>query len=147
MKENLSFNIGLMSGTSLDGLDIVYVQFNTNDCADFKILHSETIPYTSQWKHDLQHAITYSKEKVEQLNYKYGNYLGEQTLAFISKYNLSKIDFIASHGHTVFHQPENGITLQIGDGQLIANLTKQKVICDFRTQDVALGGQGSCAMK
>ena len=143
MKEILSFSIGLMSGTSLDGLDIVYVQFNTSNYSNFKILHSETIPYSTQWKYDLQNAITFSEEKIEQLNNDYGSYLAEKTIAFITKNKISKIDFIASHGHTVFHQPENGITLQIGDGQQIANLTKQKVICDFRTQDVAFGGQGA----
>ena len=77
------------------------------------------------------------------LDLEYGQLLAERVSEFIEKYAISKIDFIASHGHTVLHQPEKGITLQIGNGQVLANKTKHKVVCDFRSQDVALGGQGA----
>jgi len=69
--------------------------------------------------------------------------LGELINDFISKNMVVALDFIASHGHTIFHKPEQGITLQIGDGNQIAKLTKHKVVCDFRWQDVQLGGQGA----
>ena len=72
----------------------------------------------------------------------YGTWLGQQTKQFISEKNLD-VDYIASHGHTTHHQPKNGLTYQIGSGQHIANETACKVICDFRTNDVALGGQGA----
>lgn len=135
--------IGVMSGTSLDGIDIVYVQFDANNYKDFKISASNTVSYSKQWKHDLQNAITFSSEALTRLDISYGKLLGNEVNNFISKNKIETIDFIASHGHTVFHQPENGITLQIGNGQEIANVTNQQVICDFRTQDVKFGGQGA----
>ncbi len=143
MKQKLTYVIGLMSGTSVDGLDLVYVCFKETNVIDFKIICSETISYSKEWQDNLQHAITFSDEKIKQLDTNYGKLLGNLTNAFIKKNQIKKINFIASHGHTVFHQPENEITLQIGNGQLIATITKQKVVSDFRTQDVALGGQGA----
>ena len=80
---------------------------------------------------------------VQQLDVDYGKLLGKKTTDFIHKFRIDSVDFIASHGHTILHQPEKGITLQVGSGQVIASMTKQKVICDFRTQDVKLGGQGA----
>lgn len=137
------FVIGVMSGTSLDGIDLVYVKFLKNSYQDFKILHSETISYSKKWKARLQDAINFSSDALEELNIEYGELLGNVIHEFIGKNQLANIDFIASHGHTVLHQPKKGITLQVGDGQTIANSTNQKVICDFRTQDVQLGGQGA----
>lgn len=135
--------IGVMSGTSLDGIDLVYVKFDANNYKHFKILASTTVSYSKQWKHDLQNAITFSSDKLTLLDISYGKLLGNEINNFIKNNNIQNIGFIASHGHTVFHQPENGITLQIGSGQEIANITNQQVICDFRTQDVELGGQGA----
>ena len=143
MNSNFCFAIGLMSGTSLDGIDFVYVKFDKNNYTDFKILESKTISYSSDWKERLQKAISFSDEELGSLDIDYGKLLGEKTNAFIDEFNIDKIDFIASHGHTILHQPDKGITLQVGDGQIIANITKQKVVCDFRTQDVKLGGQGA----
>jgi len=143
MKEKTTYAIGLMSGTSLDGLDLVYVRFSENTSFTFEILYSETIAYTADWVNRLQQAITFSEDKLKALDIAYGKLLGEITNTFISKFQLKKIDLIASHGHTVFHDPNNGITLQIGNGPELAKLTQQKVVCDFRTQDVALGGQGA----
>jgi len=143
MKEDNVFVIGLMSGTSLDGIDLVYVKFNRNNYANFKILASNTISYTKKWKDDLQNAISFSDEKLAKLDVNYGNLLGNVINSFVDRYKIDEIDFIASHGHTVFHQPEKGITLQVGCGQEIAKITNLKVVCDFRTQDVLLGGQGA----
>ncbi len=136
-----------MSGTSLDGVDLVYVKFE--EChfhgknSTFDIIYSETIAYPSKWLILLKEAFYYNKEQLEKLDIKYGTYLSELILDFIKINKIDKIDFIASHGHTIHHKPEENYTLQIGDGQTIANKTKQKTICDFRTQDVALGGQGA----
>lgn len=132
-----------MSGTSLDGIDLVYVKFDKNKYSNFEILESETISYSDKWKNKLQKSISFSDEKLKELNLAYGRLLGEKTNNFIEKFNISKIDFVASHGHTVLHEPEKGVTLQVGDGQVVADLTNQKVVCDFRTQDVKLGGQGA----
>tara|TARA_B110000238_G_scaffold94910_1_gene103692 strand:+ start:1038 stop:2177 length:1140 start_codon:yes stop_codon:yes gene_type:complete len=143
MNEKEIFAIGLMSGTSLDGIDLVYIKFLKNKHTSFEILHSETIAYAKEWKELLQQAISFSSEELFNLDGTYGKFLGNIIQNFIEKYKIKNIDFIASHGHTVLHQPHKGITLQIGSGEEIAKITKQKVICDFRTQDVALGGQGA----
>tara|TARA_B110000091_G_scaffold200730_1_gene231725 strand:- start:112 stop:1251 length:1140 start_codon:yes stop_codon:yes gene_type:complete len=143
MNEKEIFAIGLMSGTSLDGIDLVYIKFLKNKHTSFEILHSETIAYAKEWKELLQQAISFSSEELFNLDGTYGKFLGNIIQSFIEKYKIKNIDFIASHGHTVLHQPQKGITLQIGSGEEIAKITKQKVICDFRTQDVALGGQGA----
>jgi anhydro-N-acetylmuramic acid kinase len=143
MNKKSGFVIGLMSGTSLDGIDLVYVKFDETDAKNFKIIYAETVSYVDDWKEKLQNGIHFSEKELDDLNVDYGSLLGEVINNFIKKFKIETIDFIASHGHTILHQPENGITLQIGDGQIIANSTKQKVVCDFRTQDVKLGGQGA----
>jgi anhydro-N-acetylmuramic acid kinase len=137
------FAIGLMSGTSLDGLDICYAKFQNIATWEFEILKTETIPYSIEWKNRLQNAILLSTEDLLALDKEYGFYLGEKTQEFISKNNIADLDFIASHGHTVFHQPQRKFTLQIGDGRAIKLTTKKPVIYDFRSQDVLMGGNGA----
>ena len=137
------FAIGLMSGTSLDGLDICYAKFQNITNWEFEILKTETIPYSIKWKIRLQNAILLSAEDLLALDKEYGFYLGEKTQEFISKNNIADLDFIASHGHTVFHQPQRKFTLQIGDGRAIKLTTKKPVIYDFRSQDVLMGGNGA----
>ena len=137
------FAIGLMSGTSLDGLDICYAKFQNATHWEFEILKTETIPYSLEWKNRLQNAILLSAEDLLALDKEYGFYLGEKTQEFISKNNITDLDFIASHGHTVFHQPQRKFTLQIGDGRAIKLTTKKPVIYDFRSQDVLMGGNGA----
>ncbi len=135
--------IGLMSGTSLDGLDIAYCHFeNKNGTWSFSIKKTESVDYSTTFKDQLKNTVHLEASKLLTFHNEYGNWLGEQTKRFIKKYTL-EVNFIASHGHTVFHQPEVGLTYQIGSGQHIANASGQKVICDFRTNDVALGGQGA----
>tara|TARA_B100000809_G_C15077204_1_gene508287 strand:- start:512 stop:1582 length:1071 start_codon:yes stop_codon:yes gene_type:complete len=143
MNKKEIFAVGLMSGTSLDGIDLVHVKFKKEHYQDFEILHSETVSYSRKWKSTLQNAINFSSNALKLLNVEYAVFLGVVLNEFMTKNKIENIDFIASHGHTVLHQPKKGITLQIGDGQIIANSTNQKVICDFRTQDVKLGGQGA----
>ena len=137
------FAIGLMSGTSLDGLDICYAKFQNFTNWEFEIIKTETIPYSLEWKNRLQNAILLSAEDLLALDKEYGFYLGEKTQEFISKNNITDLDFIASHGHTVFHQPQRKFTLQIGDGRAIKLTTKKPVIYDFRSQDVLMGGNGA----
>ncbi len=142
-KKGIWHVIGLMSGTSLDGVDLAYIRFVSDSKLDYKILHAETIPYTKAWKKKLSNAFTASAKEITYLNVVYAKFLGKLVKTFIAKHQLKDIDFIASHGHTVFHKPEKGYTLQIGDGATITQTCKQTVICDFRTQDVAMGGQGA----
>lgn len=143
MMNNPIFSIGVMSGTSLDGVDLVYVSLDNDDYRNFEIIHSKTIPYSKKWKQELQTAIFKSKEDLGKLDVIYGVYLGNLIQVFIEEYQIKSIDFIASHGHTILHQPDEGITFQIGNGKEIAEITQQKVVYDFRTQDVQLGGQGA----
>ena len=143
MNKKEIFAIGLMSGTSLDGIDLVYVKFLKKEYSFFEIIHTETVSYTKEWKQVLKQAIRLSSKELLDLDVVYGKHLGSVLVNFISNYKITEIDFIASHGHTILHQPEEGITLQIGSGSEIAKITQQKVVHDFRTQDVKLGGQGA----
>jgi anhydro-N-acetylmuramic acid kinase len=144
MEKQIFHAIGLMSGTSLDGLDICYAKFVKQESNwNFEILNSETILYSSEWEKSMGNAIHLSSEELLKLDVDYGFYLGEKTQEFISKNNITDLDLIASHGHTVFHQPYNRFTLQIGDGRAIKAKTNKTVIYDFRSQDVILGGNGA----
>ena len=135
--------IGLMSGSSLDGLDIAPVKFKEeSEHYDFQILAAETLPYPDLWKTQLSEAFHKQPEELTQLDEDYGRYLGEQVLAFAKKHNVQP-DFVASHGHTIFHKPEQHYTLQIGDGQELAKACGFLVINDFRSEDVSKGGQGA----
>ena len=140
---NAKLAIGLMSGSSLDGLDITLVKFNENDERyDFQILQAETLPYPEYWAQQLSEAFHKQPKDLVQLDKDYGKYLGEQVLAFAKKHNAQP-DFVASHGHTIFHRPEEHYTLQIGDGQELAKACGFTVINDFRSEDVSKGGQGA----
>ncbi|WP_339628998.1 anhydro-N-acetylmuramic acid kinase [uncultured Maribacter sp.] len=135
--------IGLMSGTSLDGLDLAYCHiWEKNRTWEFDIKTTKSVSYDTEMLNTLKDAIGLSAEKLIELHNTYGTWLGEQTLQFIEENNLN-VDYIASHGHTTHHRPEMGLTFQIGSGQHLANTSGHKVICDFRTNDLALGGQGA----
>ena len=135
--------IGLMSGSSLDGVDIAYVNFShDNKKWFFQIIEAGNVPYSEYWKEQLSQAFNKDKEELKELDKEYGRYLGTITKKFIMKYDMEP-KLIASHGHTIFHRPEEGFTLQIGDGQEIANATGLMAINDFRTEDVEKGGQGA----
>ncbi|MGE8528361.1 anhydro-N-acetylmuramic acid kinase [Chryseobacterium rhizosphaerae] len=135
--------IGLMSGTSLDGLDICFAEFEKQDTWTFKILKAETLPYSKEWENKLRSSIHLSAEDLLELHSEYGFYLGQQVKEFIRKYQLENISLIASHGHTVFHQPQKKFTLQIGDGRAIKLETGLPVVYDFRSQDVLMKGNGA----
>jgi anhydro-N-acetylmuramic acid kinase len=135
--------IGLMSGTSLDGLDIAACEFVLNDDAwSYKIRFCQTYSYSAEWKTILAELPQYTALEFSRVNVQYGHLLGKLTRSFLDTTSF-RPDFIASHGHTVFHQPDLGLTLQIGSGAAIAAETGIPVICDFRSLDVALGGQGA----
>lgn len=135
--------IGLMSGSSLDGVDIAYVNFShDNKKWFFQIVEAGNVPYSEYWKEQLSQAFNKNKDELKKLDKEYGRYLGTITKRYIKKYEMEP-KLIASHGHTIFHRPEEGFTLQIGDGQEIANATGIMTINDFRTEDVEKGGQGA----
>lgn len=135
--------IGLMSGTSLDGLDLAYVEFaEENGRWTFELKHATTLRYSDEWFADLRNAQKLVDNELAILHIDYGVYLGKSCFDFVTEHKLSP-DLVASHGHTVFHQPDNGITCQLGDGQAIANTCGIKTINDFRSLDVSLGGQGA----
>lgn len=135
--------IGIMSGTSMDGVDLAYCHFTLQqDHWSYQIIAAETIPYNPTWVTRLtelpkQPALAYAKTDVF-----FGKYLGQLVQAFIAK-NKLQVDLIASHGHTIFHQPQQGFTAQIGSGAAIHAETSLPVVCDFRSIDVMLGGQGA----
>lgn len=141
MKEQLA--IGLMSGSSLDGLDLALVRFTSDeDRYSYAILEAETMPYPATWSERLAKAFLSKPEDLRPLDLEYGAYLGKCVKDFVTKHNV-KPDLIASHGHTVFHRPEKRYTLQIGDGQALADNCGFLTINDFRSEDVLKGGQGA----
>lgn len=142
-RKNNTTVIGLMSGTSLDGLDLCACEFTGDiNSVEFKIIHAETLDYPDEWRNILKNAADLSGEKLIQLHHNLGFYFGNSVKDFINRNQITP-SLIASHGHTVFHQPQNGFTLQIGSGANIAAITGIDTVCDFRTKDVALGGQGA----
>jgi anhydro-N-acetylmuramic acid kinase len=135
--------IGLMSGTSLDGLDMAFCHFEKiENTWKYEILKAQTIAYSPEWQERLRSGEKGNALDLTLTDHDYGQFLGKLTKSFLDEHRLDP-DFIASHGHTIFHQPGSGITLQIGKGSEIAAVTGLPVICDFRSLDVALGGQGA----
>jgi anhydro-N-acetylmuramic acid kinase len=135
--------IGIMSGTSLDGLDIVFCTFGkTRGKWGYDILFAETTPYPESWRDRLSGVENGSALDLALTDAEYGHYIGIRVRKFMQKHGITP-DLIASHGHTIFHQPERGMTLQIGQGSSIAAETGIPVVSDFRSLDVALGGQGA----
>jgi len=136
--------IGLMSGTSLDGLDVALCKFN-NDLENkwqYEIKYAKTYPYNAQWQKAL--ASLHNKDALTfvQTDVKYGALLADLVKMFCVEFNCDA-DIIASHGHTIFHNPAMGYSTQIGNGATLAALTNKVVVADFRSLDVALGGQGA----
>lgn len=143
--QNESYNVvGVMSGTSLDGVDLAHIYFTINEGKwSFQIHESETVAYSEEWISKLKRAVDFSENELIRLNEDYTSLLSKVISEFIVKHKIENLDAICSHGHTILHQPHNGITLQIGNLPKIAKLINQKVVCDFRVQDVRLGGQGA----
>ena len=135
--------IGVMSGTSLDGLDIALCTFQLDGSRwRFSIDKGVTYPYSLDWRMKLESAATLPGYQLMMLHNEFGRYIGGNIIKFLVGSNV-KMDIIASHGHTVFHQPGKGLTLQIGSGASIASITGISTLYNFRALDVALGGQGA----
>jgi anhydro-N-acetylmuramic acid kinase len=133
--------VGAMSGTSLDGLDLVCVTFEKKAGWNFQIRKAKTYPYSSEWRAQLAQLYVHQMDYIKEVEEKYIDLMAAYILDFLG--DQDKIDFISSHGHTVFHQPQKGITFQIGNTPQLSQKINLPVVCDFRTQDVELGGQGA----
>lgn len=143
--------LGLMSGSSLDGLDVALCHFEVGQRAgafhlkNWQMEQAATLPFTVAWQEKLKKMPTAGGLELALAHTGFGHYLGELVNRFFRKNKLepSMVDLIASHGHTIFHEPDQGLTLQIGDGAALAAATGCKVAAEFRTADVAHGGQGA----
>ena len=136
--------IGLMSGTSLDGLDLAYCRFELEEGKwRYAILKAATFEYGEEWRDRLNSVFRSTAEAYARTHAEYGKYLGNQVSLFMKEQEIKEVDFVSSHGHTIFHQPASGFTAQIGEGAALAASCGHMVVCDFRTSDVAYGGQGA----
>lgn len=135
--------LGLMSGSSLDGVDIACCRFYESEQQwHYQIMEAETMAYSEQWKTFLIESLKVETTEFLARDVKFGRYLGSLVNDFRERH-LLKADLIASHGHTLFHQPESGFSFQLGSGQAIAISTGIPTVSDFRTKDILLGGQGA----
>lgn len=137
--------IGLMSGSSLDGLDIAFVQLQENGGKwSYAILQADCYEYSSTWITRLKNAIQLNALDYQLLHTEFGHYLGKQVNIFIDRNNLHhQVDLISSHGHTTFHLPEKLMTAQLGDGAAVAAETQLPVVTDLRAMDIAFTGEGA----
>ncbi|OYU84954.1 MAG: anhydro-N-acetylmuramic acid kinase [Flavobacterium sp. BFFFF2] len=136
--------IGMMSGTSLDGMDLACVRFwQQNDRWQFAIEAADSQPYSTQWVERLRNGLHTEGHELDTLDLDFSLLVAERIQAFIAQFELSNVDFVSSHGHTLKHRPQEGYTLQIGNRPLLAGRLQLPVVCDFRVQDVAFGGQGA----
>lgn len=135
--------IGIMSGTSTDGLDIAWCRFMLfkNDI-NYQIIKGETIPYDPEWTQLLLNAHNLPLKEFLLLNQKFGQFIGQQALNFVQRFDIKPF-CIASHGHTIFHNPSENFSFQIGHGAFIAAITGIDTVSDFRNLDMALDGQGA----
>lgn len=137
-------SIGIMSGSSLDGIDLAYCVFGKNDNGwKYEVLNATCVDYREQWSHKLAHIDKLSALELVQLDIDLGQLIAKEVLFVLEANQLEKPDFICSHGHTAFHNPMKGYSSQIGNGAVINSLVNVPVVCDLRMQDVALGGQGA----
>ena len=135
--------VGVMSGTSLDGLDLTCcVLYQNKNNWSYKIQKSQTVSYDDAMVKFLSETSGYSGRELENRSMNYGNYIGKEVVNFLTV-NKLKADLVASHGHTIFHQPHMGFTYQLGSGDAIASTTGITTISDFRSLDVSNGGQGA----
>lgn len=136
--------IGLMSGTSLDGLDVAYCRFVFEDgiLGEWELIGARNYPYSDEWVARLATLMESSAYECWLAHVELARWMGERVNEF-RKDNPGKVDIVASHGHTVFHQPDKGLTVQIGDGDILSAVTGLPVVFNFRMLDVALGGQGA----
>ncbi len=132
-----------MSGTSLDGLDLAYCQFNFSKEWSFNIIQTKAIPFDETWQKRLQHVLNTDPLTLWKTHTYYGHLIAKEINQFIDEASLKAIDAIAMHGQTLYHNPQENISIQIGSGAAVAALTGYTTICDFRSVDIGLGGQGA----
>ncbi len=137
--------IGLMSGSSLDGLDIAFVQLQENGGSwSYEFIKTDCLEYEQTWIDKLKTAVTLNALDYQLLHAEYGHYLGKKINIFIEKNSLQhQVNLVSSHGHTTFHLPQKLMTAQLGDGAAIAAETQLPVVSDLRAMDIAFGGQGA----
>ena len=137
--------IGIMSGSSLDGIDIVFTELQEQGGVwQYEIKQATCLDYDNVWRQNLQEAIFLPAKEYLLLHTEYGEYIGQKINGFIHEQNLHhQVNLIASHGHTTFHMPRKKMTHQLGDGAAIAATTQLPVVSDLRSIDVAFGGQGA----
>ena len=137
--------IGTMSGSSLDGLDIAFVELQeVSGQWTYKLRHAVCYEYSKEWVERLIHARSLSAIDYHILDCEYGKLCGELINQFIEAFNLSyEVQLIAFHGHTTFHVPDKNISCQLGNGAALAAVTGINVVSSLRAMDVALGGQGA----
>lgn len=136
--------IGVMSGSSLDGLDIAFVELDEQGGRwRHTIIESTCVEYTAEWTARLTDPAKLTAIDFAQLHAEYGHYIGKTINQFITEKGLEyRVGLIASHGHTAFHLP-GSFSFQLGDGAAIAAETGLPVVSELRSIDVALGGQGA----
>ena len=137
--------IGLMSGSSLDGLDIVFTEIQEMGGKwSYEIVHADCYVYPDEWITRLKNVVSLTALDYQLLHAEYGHYLGLQVNRFIEEHQLQyKVALVASHGHTAFHIPGKKMTAQLGDGAAIAATVQLPVVSDLRAIDIACGGQGA----
>lgn len=134
--------IGVMSGTSLDGIDLALCRFSYSENVwRYEIIEAQTFEYPPIWIEKITDAPHLKADEFLILNNEYGRYTGELINDFLRGQEIPQL--IASHGHTIFHQPDKKFTFQLGNGASIAATTQITTVSDFRNFDVALGGQGA----
>ena len=133
--------IGVMSGSSLDGIDLALCEFKPQDKRwSFSLEKVKTVPYDDAMHQRLLQATEADALELARLHRDIGIAIGNACKDLLTG---THADAIASHGHTIFHQPDEGLTTQVGDGARIAAIAALPTVCDFRAMDVALGGQGA----
>lgn len=146
--------VGLMSGTSLDGIDVALCEINGSSFdTTIQLLAFETVPFKKKMKEKIKKACfkeTSSVDTICSLNFELGKVFSDaiKTMLSHTQYQSSDLDFIASHGQTIYHQPFDdqthvASTLQIGEAAIMAYEHKCPVISNFRVMDMAAGGQGA----
>lgn len=144
MEKETHIGIGIMSGTSLDGLDLALCEFTGTAGGrwQYRIIKARTVPYDEAWRSALSEAHQGDALGYFMLHSRFGAFIARQALE-LAEASVEKPSFIASHGHTVFHRPELGFSTQVGCGATIAAHTRLTTVCDFRSLDTANGGQGA----
>lgn len=140
-KENKSVYkvIGVMAGSSMDGLDIVKASFKIAGNWEYELLDNNSFEYDEKTFMALESAVNRPKQEQLEIDHQFGDWIAKKLLEF----GVNDVELIAVHGHTIIHKPEEGISWQLGNGERIAKMTGKKVITDFRNQDISLGGQGA----